>query len=221
MWKNGAPAGKTISTLAYDQDLGFFKVMAAGNIWLSFNANQVQGCQTSVSGMLVKKHQVAVSVKFQNGDEYMMSFASPSQEASVAAKSWIDNLTRIGLARAEVLRLLKVHEKVGMAEVGRVLAKHSLSDSTPESVSMVEGLIASGNIDGVVEGETFMSRLAKQRETVNYQVVTSFDVANNGMISLKCPNCGSPAIMKDASQTRKCEYCGTEFMVPKRILDML
>ena len=52
VWKNGAFFGKSISTLSYDQDLGFFKIVAAGNIWLSFNANQVVCSQVSTSGTL-------------------------------------------------------------------------------------------------------------------------------------------------------------------------
>jgi endogenous inhibitor of DNA gyrase (YacG/DUF329 family) len=96
-----------------------------------------------------------------------------------------------------------------------------MPSSAADSTRLVEGLITSGFIEGVLEGEAFVSKLAKQRETVSYQVVTSFDMTKDGAISLKCPSCGSPVQMHDASPTRKCGYCGTEFAVPKRILDML
>ena len=221
LMKNGAFAGRSFSTLSYDQDLGFFKVISAGNIWMSFKANQITGSQVFTSGTMLKKHHVVVSIKFPNGDEYSMNFTAPSQGASATAKTWIENLTRIGQANAEVLRLMKIREKVMMSEIAEILAKYDMPNSGSDSLTFIEGLIASGSIDGVVEGGTFVSRLAKQRETVNYQVVTSFDVAKNGAISLKCPSCGSPVQMRDASQSRKCDYCGAGFMVPKRILDML
>ena len=219
--KNGAFAGRTISTLSYDQDLGFFKVVTAGNIWMSFKTNQIAWSKVFTTGILPKKHHVTISIKFPTGDEYSMDFVAPSEGASITAKTWIDNLARIGQANAEVQGLVKIRERVSVSEIALILAKHGMPNSIPDSVRMMEGLISSGAIDGVIEGETFVTRLAKQRETVNYQVVTSFDVARNGAINLKCPSCGSPVQMRDASQTRKCDYCRAEFVVPKRILDML
>lgn len=219
--KNGAFAGKSISMLSYDQDLGFFKIVTAGNIWMQFKSNQIVGSQVFTNGALIKRYHVAISVKFPTGDEYNLNFLAPSQGASVTAKAWIDNLAQIGRANIEVQSLLKVKEKVTLSEIGAVLAKRGMSSSASDARHIVEGLIASGTVDGVLEGETFVSRFAKQRETVNYQVVTSFDVAKNGAISLKCPSCGSPVHMRDASPSRKCDYCGAEFMVPRRILDML
>lgn len=210
-----------MSTLFYDQDLGFFKVVSAGNIWLSFYTNQVQGSQVSTRGTLSKRHHVSVSVKFPTGDEYVLDFLAPSEGAGMTASAWIDNLARIGRVSGEVQALVKVKEKVALSEVAAILAKHGMPNSTQDSVRIVEDLIRSGTIDGVVENEMFVSRLAKQRETVNYQVVTSFDVTKDGAISLKCPSCGSPLQMRDSSRTKKCDYCGADFVVPKRILDML
>jgi hypothetical protein len=221
LYKNGAFAGTSKSVLLHDQDLGFFKIVTAGNIFMSFDSHQVTSSQVSVTGAIVKRYHVSVWFKFPNGDEYVATFGAPSQGAATTAKAWIDNLVQIGQANMEVKRLLKVKERVPMVEVGQILARHSLSNSAAESAKMVEGLIATGVVDGVLEGDTFVSRLAKQRETVNYQVVTSFDVAKDGVISLKCPSCGSPVRMLDPSPNRKCDYCGAGFMVPKRILDML
>lgn len=219
--KNGAFVGKSASTLAYDHDLGFFKMINAGNIWMSFRANQVVGSQVSITGALLKRNHVTILVKYPTGDEFSMDFVAQNEGESTTAKTWIDNLARIGQATVEVQGVLKVREKVPMSEVAAVLARRGMPHSTQDSVRAVEGLIASGAIDGVMEGDMFVSRLAKQRETVNYQVVTSFDVAKNGVISLKCPSCGSAVQMRDASNTRKCDYCKTEFMVPKRILDLM
>lgn len=221
LWKNGTFVEKSISALSYDQDLGFFKVVTAGNIWMSFNPNQVVGLVVSTSGALMKKHHVAVTIKFPTGDEYMMNFLAPSQEAAAAARTWIDNLARIGQAKTQIQGLAKIKERFEMGEVSAILTRHSMADSTSDSLRMVESLITAGSIDGVIEGETFVSRQAKQRETVNYQVVTSFDIGKDGAVSLKCPSCGSPIQMRDASQNKKCDYCGADFVVPRRILDML
>jgi len=219
--KNGAPAGKSVSTLAYDQDLGFFKVITAGNIWMSFKTGQISGAQVFVTGAIVKKHHVSIVVKFATGDEYGMDFVAQNEASAMTAKEWIDNLARIGRVNTDIQNLAKVREKVPMSEVGKVLAKHGLPNSPADSVRMTELMIASGGLDGVVEGDTFVSRQAKQREVVNYQVVSSFDIGKNGLITLKCPSCGSPVQMRDSSPTKKCDYCSTEFMVPKRVLDLL
>ena len=219
--KNRAFASKSYSELCYDQDLGFFKVISQGQIWMSFKAHQISGSEAITSGSLLKRHHVNLAVKYPNGDEYTLMFMAPTQTASMEAKVRIDNLARVGQATAEVQRLLRVKERVHMSEVTVILSKYGLPNSTIDSKETVEGLITSALIDGVMEGETFVSRLAKQRETVSYQVVTSFDVAKDGIISLKCPNCGSPVQMSDSSQKRKCRYCGSDFTVPQRILDML
>ncbi len=221
LYKNGVLVGKSNSALLFDQDLGFFKLVTAGNISMSFNSHQITGSRTSVTGSVMKRHRVLVWFKFPNGDEYALDFEAQNQDAAQTAKVWVDNLVQIGRANVEVKRLLKVRERVPMSEIGVVLARHGLSNSFSESVRMVEGLIASGEADGVLDGDTYVSRLARQRETVNYQVVTSFDIAKDGVISLKCPSCGSPVAVKDPSPNRKCDYCGSGFVVPKRILDML
>ena len=220
-YKNGALMGKSNSALLYDQDLGFFKIINAGNILTSFNPHQITSSQASVTGGIVKHHHVSIWFKFPNGDEYLANFEAPSQGAAATAKSWIDNLMQIGQANQEVKRLLKVKERVPLTEVGDILARHRLSNSTPESAKLVEGLIAAGAVDGVLDGDAYVSRLAKQREIVNYQVVTSFDIAKDGVIRLKCPSCGSPVAMKDSNPNRKCDYCGTGFVVPKRVFDMM
>jgi hypothetical protein len=221
MYKNGALLGYSVSSLLYDQDLGFLKVVSGGSILSTFNPSQITGAQASVTGALIKKYHVAVWFKFPSGDEFAMDFVAPNQETSINVRNHMMGLAHIGQANMEVKKLLKVKERVPMTEVGTILARHGLPGSPTESAKFVENLIGSGAADGVVDGDNYVSRSAKQRETVNYQVVTSFDVTKDGVISLKCPSCGSPVQMLDPSPNRKCEYCGAGFMVPKRILDIL
>lgn len=86
MTKNGAFVGRSSSTLVYDQDLGFFKVITGGNIAMTFKTSRVFGSQVYVTGTLSKKHHVTIGAKFPSGDEYTMDFAAPNQGAAAAAK---------------------------------------------------------------------------------------------------------------------------------------
>jgi hypothetical protein len=65
--------------------------------------------------------------------------------------------------------MIKAREKVPMSDVAVVLSKHEISNSLQDWVRVVERLIASGAVDGVIEGDAYVSRLAKQREILTYQ----------------------------------------------------
>jgi hypothetical protein len=219
--KNNMIAGKSLSTLLYDQDLGFLKVVAEGNIWMSFRPDQISGSRTFTTGTIIKRYAVEVIVKFPNGDEYGLAFYMSQLASSMEVKTWIDNLAMMGRCDAEVMRLLKMKERVPMSEVSVILSQYRMPSTSEQAMRLVGTFIASGKVDGILEGEWYVSRLAKQRETVNYQVVTSFDITSAGTISLKCPNCGSAVSIDRPSHTRRCDYCKAEFAVPKRILDLL
>lgn len=188
---------------------------------MSFKTLQVVETQASETGSLLKKHRVNIHVKFQNGDEYFLMFLVQDETRSLEVKAWIDNLVKIGRTNDEVYRLLRTREKVALSEVCSILSKNGLSSTPSDGQRMVEGLISSGAIEGVFDGASFVSKMGMQRESVQYQVVTSFEMGRDGVVSLKCPSCGSPIQMLDKASVRKCGYCGTEFMVPKRILDTL
>ncbi len=56
---------------------------------------------------------------------------------------------------------------------------------------------------------------------VNLQVAISFDVDSNGVLSIKCPNCKAPKPVDSKSSEIRCPYCGTTYIVPQKMLDLI
>jgi ribosomal protein S27E len=60
-------------------------------------------------------------------------------------------------------------------------------------------------------------RMAK----TTYQISTAFNMEKNGTISCKCPNCSSSQAVETKSNLVKCQHCGNNYIIPKKILDMM
>jgi uncharacterized membrane protein len=60
-------------------------------------------------------------------------------------------------------------------------------------------------------------RMAK----TSYQISTNFSLGKNGVISCNCPSCGSSQVLESKSNLVKCKHCGTNYIIPKKILDSM
>lgn len=70
---------------------------------------------------------------------------------------------------------------------------------------------------GMLEKAGEMRRLEK----TSYHISASFSMGQNGAISCKCPTCGSSQVIASKSNTVKCEHCGNNYIIPKKVLDLL
>ncbi|MEM2057244.1 MAG: hypothetical protein QXO76_03180 [Thermoproteota archaeon] len=60
----------------------------------------------------------------------------------------------------------------------------------------------------------------RPEEVVQYNIVTKFNLSEDGTISVQCPYCGASApLIKESEVT--CKYCGKQYIVPKKILDLI
>jgi hypothetical protein len=220
--KNGFPNESIYSSLCYDQDLGFFKVIGPqGNIWTSFNSSQIVGVGKFETGRISKSFWLTIRFKFPNGDEYELKYKTSTVGAIEDAVKWLDYASRKDRASDEIILLMKTREKVPFGEVCTVLARRGLPASEAEARKMLEYGISSKKIEGVLEGSQFVSRSALQREQVRYEIVSNFDFSSSGAISFKCRSCGKSLPLDKKQESGRCEYCGTPYALPKKLLDMI
>lgn len=91
--------------------------------------------------------------------------------------------------------------------------------------SIISDLIAHNQIEGFIDKDKkqFLHKIAYQQksEVVQYNIATSFEFGVDGVISLKCPNCGASKSYKEKSSQIQCEYCHSTYIVPKKVLDLI
>jgi DNA-directed RNA polymerase subunit RPC12/RpoP len=59
------------------------------------------------------------------------------------------------------------------------------------------------------------------KEVVQYSVVTRFDLGKDGTLSVSCPYCGASAPLRSKESEVTCKYCGKQYIIPKKILDLI
>jgi hypothetical protein len=55
----------------------------------------------------------------------------------------------------------------------------------------------------------------------SYQISANFSLGKSGVISCSCPSCGSSQVLESKSNLVKCKHCGSNYVVPKKILDSM
>jgi len=218
--KNNVYANNFYADLSYDNDLRFFKVIAGGNIWTSFNPDQIKGLGTSEVGTLMKKGKFSILAKWPSGDEYTFAFTLPNKQGADSAKANIEAIIVYAQGFNAALRLLRTRERVSEAEIAALL-KTSQNQSGQSVREFVEWAISSGQVEGVYDGNQFVSKMTLQRETVRYDIVSKFEVNASGALVITCPKCGAGIALETKEANQKCRYCGSPIMIPRKILDMV
>jgi|GEM_PF-2539988 len=59
------------------------------------------------------------------------------------------------------------------------------------------------------------------KEVIQYNVVTKFYLDKDGTISIQCPHCGASTPLHLKESEVACKYCGKQYIVPKKILDLI
>jgi hypothetical protein len=230
-YKNGDYKKKASSVLYYDSDANIFQ-MYFDEKWLQFRPIQVTGL-TVYSSMVtvdlplqqvpipVKRYHLGLYVKFSPSEDLIFVYDFSDEENAKGWKAAMEKYLPRQKASQDVLVLLKTRERVPLDEVAKALAKHGLPSTEDDARRMVESQIVSGSAQGVIDGDTFVSQTALQRETIRYDVVTKFEIDKNGAFVLSCPKCGATIPIEKKESTGKCGYCGSSYAVPRKILDMM
>ncbi len=131
-----------------------------------------------------------------------------------------DYAVRKDRAMNEAITLLKTREKVLVSEVSSILAKHGMPSSEADSRKLIELWIGNNKIEGLLDETQFVSKYALNREQVRYDIVSKFEVGENGAVMLKCPSCGGSLPLQGKESSGVCKYCGTQYSVPRNILSI-
>lgn len=54
-----------------------------------------------------------------------------------------------------------------------------------------------------------------------YLISTNFTMGKDGAISCNCPTCGSSQSIESKTNMVTCKHCGNNYIIPKKVLDML
>jgi len=221
IYKNDVLLDKAFCDFSYDHDLRLFKLITDGDIWTTFQPSQVHGVGAEEVGSFIKKWEVSIDTKWPDGDEFTYVFKQPNKELAESAKAKVEGIVENSRGHDEVIRLLKTRERVASADVAALLSKFHL-DATDKVVQrVVESAITSGQVEGVFDGKEFISKYGLQRETVRYDIVTKFEMSSSGAIVITCPKCGAALPLEGKESSGKCQYCGTPYTVPRKILDLV
>jgi len=55
----------------------------------------------------------------------------------------------------------------------------------------------------------------------NYVVSANVNIGKVGTISMECPHCGASQPIASKSNEVTCKYCGKNYVIPKKVLDLL
>ncbi|MBO3842206.1 MAG: hypothetical protein FGF48_07305 [Candidatus Brockarchaeota archaeon] len=61
----------------------------------------------------------------------------------------------------------------------------------------------------------------RPKETVQYNIVVKFNIDKDGTISVQCPHCGASAPLRTKESEVTCKYCGKQYIIPKKLLDLI
>jgi len=61
----------------------------------------------------------------------------------------------------------------------------------------------------------------RRNAKTNYVVTANVSIGKVGSISMDCPHCGGSQAIESISNEVKCQYCGKNHIIPKKVLDPL
>jgi DNA-directed RNA polymerase subunit RPC12/RpoP len=216
--------GETKLTLFLDEESRLFKIATEDNTnVISFSPLSLIEI-TEFDAGFSKRHSVDIKFRANNdtGSEYyLISFYNKGEKESSLLISRIEQI-HSEFAYEQMARLLKTRERVAFNDIVDSMAGFGIPVSIKEAQQFAESLISSGAIKGVVNDSEFLSLYALQRksEVVHYNIVTTFDFSN-GLLSVKCPSCGSTNITKQKSNEARCTHCGSTYIIPNKVLDLI
>ena len=213
--------GKIIADFSYDNDLRFFKLVSVGNIRTSFRPEQIKGFGLVQTGSVRKKWQLSILAKWPSGDEFTYAYLLSTRELAEGIRANIQGIAVNSRRQEEVLALLRTRERVSKEEISDLLSKFHTEVTDQTVQDFVQSAITSGQVEGVYDGKEFMSKYALQRETVRYDIVSKFEVSSSGAIVITCPKCGAAIPIEAKESNGKCRFCGSPFVVPRKILDLV
>jgi len=148
----------------------------------------------------VKTYHLALFVRYSPQENWTYAFDFDDEGTANSCRSAVQSC----LPEGQVLVLLKTRERVSFGEVADVLAKRQRPSSTEDARKVIESHIMSGNVDGVVDSEGYVSRLALQSGLPQREVIKSETITRE-VVKVQCKYCGA---MNNLATDKFCAGCG-------------
>jgi hypothetical protein len=152
------------SSLWFDEKIQKFQIMANGVTVTSFSPYIVTSIRVSETGALRKKATLALVVKFSDGD-VTFAYTVPNKSEPQAIKTNLERIVRASVATENVIRLLGGKETTSILEVTEMLSKFYSPATDIMARKIIEDGISSGRVEGILEGQMFVSKYALQKRS--------------------------------------------------------
>lgn len=203
----------------------------SGKSILALPHSNITGCRLLIANSTVNTQVFDINLKSDTKQSGFLRVETRDLDTFSRVEPAIKELVEKGAARAdltdrrqraeaEYMVMLTTRTRVPFSEISSILTKYRLSNDADEARRLVEKAILSNRVKGAIDGDSFVSKDAPVTEVVHYQVVANFELSRDGTVKLRCPNCGA-SVISSKERNQKCEYCGSVFVVPSKILSML
>jgi len=101
-----------------------------------------------------------------------------------------------------------------------------LSDDPQSTLEEIEKLVRAGRYeDAALEYEELemwdKAGECRRNAKTNYVVTANLSIGKVGSISMDCPHCGASHPIASKFNEVKCQFCGKNYIIPKKVLDLL
>lgn len=92
-------------------------------------------------------------------------------------------------------------------------------------IKFIQAKINNKEIDGFLNIKermfNHMTAFKQKTESVNYNISTKFEFDKNGVLLISCPHCNGSNSIIQKTNIIKCKYCDQDYIVPKKVLELL
>ena len=127
----------------------------------------------------------------------------------------------------EIAEHVNSQERTTFAEINDIIAKHYNGEqSPPEHIrTWLQSLLRKKRIEGFIDMNNLefvhMTAYKQKKEVIQYNVAASFNFSSSGTLEIKCPHCSGSQELTEKHRMVTCEYCGKNYIIPKKILSLL
>jgi ribosomal protein S27E len=104
--------------------------------------------------------------------------------------------------------------------------EQSKQEAVKKEIQSLQNFEKAGRYEEAAEGYEALQMWEKAGECrrmakTTYVISSSFQIGKDGGIRVACPHCGASQALEAKSNEVTCKFCGTRYIVPKKILDMI
>jgi hypothetical protein len=204
------------------QKEGFLTTSSQYNVVFTIPLESITNCRLERGGLLSGTPVVVSSQSHGQGVTTRLAVFDSGNEWIAEIKGAMDRLKGRDLSRNKMLALLRSQERTRFGELTSVDAR---LDSDSKIVEFLQDQIMNEQIKGFIDkgAREFVHETAYQqkKEVIQYNIAASFNFNEQGALEIRCPNCGASHSQTERASRVTCKSCKNEYVIPKKILDLI